>query len=371
VSGAGRKARQCAILMDETKTATHPPETEVTEPEGRFPPNGDAANGHHPQKARPAEWPTVRKLALKQLNRFMALEPKVLRGDNPDPLHDMRVASRRLQQILDLLYPKPRPNEVRGLRRKIRRSRRCLSDVRNCDVLIARVEKDLASRHASRREARQALLEFLRERRREYFDKALKRLGKTNLAVFYVELRRLLNPELNGSAPAFHAHHGAMDEEFTPALFYRRLAESLDRVWRAFESQLSLSRSDPRPEVVHGARVATKRLRYLIEVVHEFGVHGSQPNLIWLRGLQRLLGEWHDLEVLEQSMIEMVARPDFLREKLDLAMSAEKLIVRNRAAKKRMEAKYFEMATDTPEGLRLRDWVGYLVSSPSEAFAAA
>lgn len=357
--------------MDDTKPTTASAEIEVAEQPTTVPPNGDAPLEHVQPETRPDEWATVRKLAHKQLNRFMALEPKVLRGDDPDALHDMRVASRRLQQILDLIYPKPRPHGVRGLRRKIQRSRRCLSEVRNCDVLIERVEKDLASKRATRREARQALLQFLHERRGDNFEKALKKLGKVNLAVFYVELRRLISPELSSPSPAPHAHHASAAEELTPDLFYRRMGESLGVVWRAFESQLALSQSDPRPAVVHGARIATKRLRYLIEVIHEFGVHGSQPNLIWLRALQRLLGQWHDLEVLELSMIEMVARTDFLREHLDLAMGVEKLIVRNRVAKKKMEQKYFRMALDSPEAAHLKEWVGYLVSSPSEAFGAA
>lgn len=353
--------------MDDTKPITT--EIEVAGQQTTVPPNGNAPLEERLPEARPNEWATVRKLAHKQLNRFMALEPKVLRGDDPDSLHDMRVASRRLQQILDLLYPKPRSREVRRLRRSIRCSRRCLSDPRNCDVLIGRVEKDLASKRASRREAREALLHFLRERRAGSFKKAVKKLGKINLAVFYVELRRLLNPELNAPAPP--EHHGGGMEELTPALFYHRIGESLGNVWRGFESQLALSQSDPRPGVVHGARIATKRLRYLIEVIHEFGVQGSQPNLTWLRALQRLLGQWHDLEVLEQSMIEMVARPEFLREHLSLAMEVEKLIIRNRDAKKKMEAKYSRMAFDSPDAARLKDWVGYLVSSPSEAFGAA
>ena len=62
----------------------------------------------------------VRELALRQLNRFISYEAKVLKGDDADAIHDMRVASRRLQQVLDLLYPKPRPPELRRLRRQIR-----------------------------------------------------------------------------------------------------------------------------------------------------------------------------------------------------------------------------------------------------------
>jgi CHAD domain-containing protein len=321
------------------------------------------------QERKPLEWATVRKLALKQLNRFMALEPKVLRGDEPDALHDMRVASRRLQQILDLIYPKPRPHAIRGLRKKIQRSRRSLSEVRNCDVLIAHVERELAHKRATRREARQALLQFLLERRTANFEKALKKLGKINLAVFYVETRRTLGGVMS-APPLPHPRAASDGEELTPALLCRRLAESLTSVWDEFEAKQALSLNDPQPSAVHGARIATKRLRYLLEVVDAFDVPGSRENLVWLRSLQRLLGEWHDLEVLEQTMIEMVARPDFLRERLDLAMGVEKLILRNRDGKKKMQEKYFRMLTGSPESARLREWVNYLVSSPSEAFGA-
>lgn len=352
------------ISMDD-----HPHKAQIAEPEDLVPPdsNGPSAQTQEVSSELDA-WKKVRELALKQLDRFMTLEPKVLRGDDPDAIHDMRVASRRLQQILDLLYPKPRPHDIGNLRRKIRRSRRSLSTVRNCDVLLARVDKSLRSKRASRRDTWTAVHHYLRERRAQSFEKALRKLGKVNLAVFYVHLKRHLGPERNGaSAP----HHGAPAGEPSTAQFYERVGESLDRVWRAFESQVELSHSDPRPPVVHGVRIATKRLRYLIEVIAEFGVPGSAQSLAWLRELQGHLGDWHDLEVLEQMMIEMVARPDFLRDHLALAMEVERLIVRNRLVKKNFEEIYFRMTLDSADFQRLKDWTGYLLASPSAAFAAA
>jgi CHAD domain-containing protein len=335
------------------------------------PPNGDASPPDVASAPPRDEWIAVRQLAMRQLNRFMALEPKVLRGDNPDAIHDMRVASRRLQQILDLLYPKPRPRDLRALRRKIQRSRRCLSEVRNCDVLLAQTEKALASKRVSRRDTRVALRQYLSGRRAESFDKALSKLGRVNLAVFYLDLRCYLGPIEMGAPLSHQPHHPSPAVELTPALFYQRLGESLGRVWRAFESRLAFSRSDPRPPVIHSARIATKRLRYLIEVIAEFDVAGSEESLGWLRQLQRRLGEWHDLEVLEQMMIEMVARPDFLREQLEMAMGVEKLIARNRVLKRKLQERYFRMTLESPDLLRLKDWVGYLLSSPSAAFARA
>lgn len=321
---------------------------------------------------RPDEWSKVRELAMRQLDRFMSFEPKVLRGDDPDAIHDIRVASRRLQQVLDLVYPKPQAREIRRLRRRIQRCRRALGDVRNCDVLLQRVEGFVRRKRSARREAWTAVHHYLLARRSESFLKAIRKLSKVNLAVFYVHLKECLalvgSPQATGRHQ-LHGHLLPVFPEFGP--FPERVVQALEAVWAAFEDQIALSHRDPRIPVIHGVRVAAKRLRYLLEVVHEFDVAGSADALAWLRQLQQHLGEWHDLEVLEQIMIEMIARPDFLREHLLLVMQVEKLVLRNRDEKKEFEEKYFRMTEDSLETRRLKDWVGYLLESPSAAFAKA
>lgn len=308
-------------------------------------------------------WKKVRKLAMRQLDRFMSLEPKVLRGDDPDAIHDLRVASRRLQQVLDLLYPPPRPSEIRKLRRKIRRCRRVLGEVRNCDVQLARVERTLAGKRTARRESWEAVCHYLRQRRTDHFEKALKKLSKENLAVFYVHLKDHLVP--NGATPV--AGRLNLPEESGPEQFSERIGRSLESVWQGFETQIARSHDDPRVGVIHGVRIAAKRVRYLIEVIHEFDAPGSKTTLQWLRGLQTHLGNWHDAEVLEQVMIEMVARPEFLREHLPIAMGVEKLILRNRKGKESYREKYFAMTRDSADYEWNKEWVAGVVAAPAEA----
>lgn len=340
-------------LPSTSKATTHPGPHETEAPT------------EAPAEIEPREpWKRVRKLALKQLDRFMSLEPKVLRGDDPDSIHDLRVASRRLQQVLDLLYPPPRPAEIRKLRRKIRRSRGALGEVRNCDVELQRVEGILARKRAARREIWEAVRHYLRQRRAENFDKALRKLSRINLAIFYVHLKDHLT--LNGAGP--HAHQADPAATLTPEEFHARLAQSLDRVWQKFETQVAHSHRDAGVGVIHGVRIAAKRLRYLIEVIHAFDVPASDQALAWLRSLQKHLGNWHDREVLEQMMIEMVARPDFLRDQLDTAMGVERLILRNRAQKEGYQKKYFAMTLDSVEFEKVRDWVTDLLASPATAF---
>ncbi|MFB3920916.1 MAG: CHAD domain-containing protein [Terriglobia bacterium] len=309
-------------------------------------------------------WKKVRKLAIKQLDRFMSLEPKVLSGDSPDAIHDLRVASRRLQQVLDLIYPRPRPPEIRKLRCKIRRCRRVLGEVRNCDVQLARVERTLSAKRAARREAWDAVHHYIRQRRVEHFEKALKKISKVNMAVFYVHLKA----HLAGNVIAHAAAYLPVTEESGPEKFSERIGRSLETVWQALETQIAQSHGDPRAGVIHGVRIAAKRVRYLIEVVDAFDVSGSREALRWLRSLQTHLGNWHDVEVLEQMMIEMLARQEFLRDQLPIAMGIEKLILRNRKGKESFKEKYFAMTRDSGDYDRVKEWVSGMVAGPEKAF---
>ena len=76
------------------------------------------------------------------------------------------------------------------------------------------------------------------------------------------------------------------------------------------------------------------------------------------------------MEVLEQMMVAMIARPAFLRESLPLVMEIEKVILRNRKTKMGFQQKYFQMTRESWEWQRMKDWVSHLLASPSAAFAA-
>jgi len=313
------------------------------------------------------EWNKVRKLATRYLNRLMALEAKVLKGDDPDAIHDMRVASRRLQQVLDLIFPNPLPREARRLRRKIRRCRRALGDVRNCDVLLEHAERRLARRRNSDREAWTAVKQHLHERRTESFARTTRKLSRLNLAVFYMRTKAILDrlvpkTELGHVAPPLAHPDGAVLEPFP-----HRLAQALIGVWNEFEKQVSTSRSEATAASIHAARIAAKRLRYLLEVVSQLGMPGSSQALAWLRKVQQHLGDWHDMEVLEEMIIEMMARPQFLRDHLPLALVTGKLILRNRATKQGFRDKYFQMALNPPSHQEIKTWMEGFPAAPALA----
>jgi len=317
------------------------------------------------------EWNKVRKLAVRHLNRFVSLEPKVLKGDDPDAIHDMRVASRRLQQVLDLIFPTPQPREIRRLRRKIQRCRRALGDLRNCDVLLQQVEGRLTRKRCPDREAWTAVKQHLRERRSESFRRAIRKMGKVNFVVFQMRAKEILDrlkPTPNRD-PSLHPSVHPDRPVFEP--FPVRLTQALAGVWKDSEEKAAASHREKNPPSIHAARIAAKRLRYLLEVVNQFKIAGSSNALTWLKKIQQYLGDWHDMEVLEEMIIEMLAKPGFWRDQLPLALATGRLILRNRATKEGFTKKYFQMTGDSLQYQEVRNWAeGLLALTPSTISSA-
>jgi CHAD domain-containing protein len=149
------------------------------------------------------------------------------------------------------------------------------------------------------------------------------------------------------------------------------MKQALVGVWTEFEKQVAISHREGTAPTIHGARICAKQLRYLLEVVHQFGIRGSSEALAWLKKIQQHLGDWHDMEVLEEMIVEMVAKPEFLRNQLPLALATGKLILRNRTIKQRFKERYFRMTSDSPDYQQVKNWVAGLLAAPATAFNKA
>ncbi|HET9177580.1 MAG TPA: CHAD domain-containing protein [Terriglobia bacterium] len=329
------------------------------------------APGGEDNGARPGEWAQVFELARKHLDRCVALEPKVLHGDDPDAIHDLRVATRRLQQVIDLIHPSPHSGDIRKLYRGLKRCRSSLSEIRNYDVLLAKVDAALGRKRTARREAWEAIGEYLRGLRSVRMEKSLRKLAKANLSSIYVRLKEFLPSNgTSGDVPGNSSGNGA-ERHLEAEQFYERVADALKTVWAELEQQIARSRHERDASVLHHTRVAAKRARYLIEAVQACEAPGSREVLIWLRSLQSQLGHWHDRVVFEEYVLGMLADRDFLRDHLEMAIQIERLMMANRAAKSKLEKKYVELVRDRTGFLKAREWVRQMVDSPATLFAGS
>ncbi len=301
-----------------------------------------------------ASWKKLCGIALRGVDRMLSLELKILQNEDTKYIHDFRVAARRLEQALILLSPSPMPHANRRLRRTIKRSRRALSETRNCGVLIEWSKKQLARKQTAHRPAWELMQAYLRERQADARARGLRKLTKLNLAKVRLHLRETLQPPTQPVED---------DQAAPPEADYLvlRLTEELRKNWQRFEKELTDSQRSPDAECVHRARIATKRLRYLVEIMREFQTAGCDEVVAWLRGLQRWLGGWHDQHVLEQMMAEALARPPFLRSEFEAAWELMKLMRQNRRSLARFRNEYPGQGLVSQQGQRVASWVSGLI----------
>jgi CHAD domain-containing protein len=232
------------------------------------------------------------------------------------------------------------------------------------------VQGHLARKRCSHREAWTAVKQHLQARRSASFSRAIRKLSKVNMAVFYTRTKGILD-RLKPMPEQDHGSNSLVRPD-RPALepFPARLTPALVGAWREFEKQVASSHRETTAPSIHAARLCAKRLRYLLEVVNQLGIPGSSGALTWLKKIQQHLGDWHDMEVLEEMIIEMMAKREFLRDQLPLAMAIGKLILRNRIRKRGFREKYFQMTLDSPSYEGIKNWAKGL-AAPASTIASA
>jgi CHAD domain-containing protein len=242
------------------------------------------------------------ELGQKRLEKFASLFARVLIRDDPESIHDARVASRRLQQILRVLFPKPAPKKCRRLVRTLRRARRALGDCRNFDVMRELIQERIdAASNPVVRDAWDQLKVHLQEKHKRELIRARGELSQCDIVDFVNRTQMLL-----GSL--------ASPEEIEPIL-----TKSIARALEEWTEAVGGAKQSQAPEQIHALRIAVKRLRYRLELLAELGDSSAKAQGKTLRTLQDQLGRWHDHHVLMQLAGKFLGRSDFLFTHPDLS----------------------------------------------------
>ncbi|HYM07709.1 MAG TPA: CHAD domain-containing protein [Terriglobales bacterium] len=314
-------------------------------------------------KIEAGDWVKLRTLARRDIDKFLVLVPEVLRDEDHAAIHKIRVASRRIEQVLNLLYPKPRPKYVRNVLRNANRCRRALGEIRNCDALIALADEAIAGNDGSSVGAWKATKEYLQHRRTQKAPAIFKKIGRIKFALPYLRLKYELDGDGDGSSFETRLEKGMarLGKSWDFNLVHRRLTLALDRRWRTFEAAVEDSRLHPSEPVIHGVRIAAKRLRYLVEVFGSLEIAGSADALAWLKDLQRSIGQWHDLEILEKMMSKALTHRRYYHGRRALKAKIYELILVNRQIKRKSEAKFTEMTAKSLEYRKTSGWIANLL----------
>ena len=254
----------------------------------------------HPEEIGPQRDPTpvvagdtvaaaARKIVDRLLRQLRAHDPGTRLGDNPEELHDMRVATRRLRAAVQLLEAGFPSRSITTLRRDLRWLGDLLGRIRDLDVQLQRLQQDCQLAVAESIETLAGFRTHLEQQREVRRAAMLAGLDSER----YVRLLRRLEqfavsePEaapVNDAADTIsRAGRRAVRHAF------RRVEKRGDRIGKA-----------PEPTDLHAVRIRAKRLRYLLEFLREITGKPGRRLVKDLTRLQDLLGAYHDAVVAEE-----------------------------------------------------------------------
>jgi CHAD domain-containing protein len=250
---------------------------------GRIEPGGPVPLGLRVRAADPLA-AAARKVVAQQALKMRANTEGTVEDLDPEYLHDLRVATRRLRSALRLFGPALGPRRAESLRVELAWIGRLLGAVRDLDVFIAnlRVQEGRLGESAP---VAVLLARELEERRVPARETLISALSGRRYAAL---IRRL---EALGASPAPRTARGVAKlpvAQVGPAM-----------VQRANRRVLALGRSVTEtspPEQLHRLRILFKRLRYASEFFRE-AFDDLEPFIRAMVRFQDCLGEHQDAVV--------------------------------------------------------------------------
>jgi triphosphatase len=226
----------------------------------------------------------------KQCASFFWHEPGTRLGEDPEHLHDMRVASRRMRAALRLFRSALPPGEADGLRLRLQEVARALGAVRDLDVFIIQLGELSEKLVGADAGACEPLLRHLSRSRERARQRMMKLLDDSS----FVSLKRTLASRMRAGAVHETPEAGSSILTAGPVLI-RRCRR------RVLQSGRGLGPDSPAAGY-HELRIRGKRLRYALEFLE--GVYGPLArNLIEvLVEAQDQLGLLQDARVAVQAL---------------------------------------------------------------------
>jgi CHAD domain-containing protein len=224
-------------------------------------------------------------------------EPGTRTGEDPEELHHMRVATRRMRAALRVFDEHLDADVMRPLLKGLRRTGCTLGAVRDLDVFLEKTQRYLNALPDERKGELDPLLTVLHQRRGEARERLIAYLDGRRYARFTERFSEFLETPGAGVLPAVSVAGDPRPQLVSralPVVLYERAAA----VW-AFDEYLA----EPAPLVrYHRLRIAGKGLRYTLEFFEEVLGPPAHPLIDAVKGLQDHLGDLQDAVVSSNAL---------------------------------------------------------------------
>jgi triphosphatase len=240
------------------------------------------------------------EVALANLRRYLSVwhlhEPGARLGDNPQELHDLRVAGRRLDAILRQ-FRSALPASLLRIRPTLKKVLRALGDARDLDIALIDLEAFGHKLPESELENIEPLKQHLVSERDRARAQMLRVLDSASVQKNLQKLTSLL------AAPAAASQQSARDLALNVA------PEMIRRRYRKVRKGADLLTSDSSLEAYHEVRGQVKKLRYALEAVAVIYGKPADEMLRPLRRWQEMLGVQQDGAVASRRLKALAGAP--------------------------------------------------------------
>lgn len=204
-------------------------------------------------------------------------------GSDPEALHDMRVASRRLRAALDAFAPLYGGGAFRRAMRETKTLTRALGAVRDDDVLLDTLRTYAESVPQDEAAAVARFVERIAAGREAHRATLLHDLDALDAGGYAKRFGKAMEAPEKGKAGREHADDAG-----------RRIVAGQVAAFYALAPHIE---HPDHVEELHEMRIAAKRLRYALELFAEPLGAGTGPVLAAVREFQEIVGEIHDADV--------------------------------------------------------------------------
>lgn len=240
-----------------------------------------------------------RKTLAHYFARMLAEEDGVRQSTATDPIHDMRVATRRLRSALDTFEAYYHYKAIKSYVKTLRKVARALGTVRDLDVFRLKADKYAESLPEDSRSGLQGLLDDWKGQLDDARQTLIEVLDSRSYTEFVAEFAHFVTTPDKDAIKISHKERSMPHRvrHVAPRLIYQRY-----EVVRAYESVLDGASLD----TLHLLRIDAKRLRYILESFEEVLGPEAKKGIEAVKTMQDHLGDLQDARVAVALMGDFV-----------------------------------------------------------------
>jgi CHAD domain-containing protein len=253
-------------------------------------------------KATDSSDTALRKIIAAYYKDMTSSEDGTLKGEDPEALHDMRVATRRMRAALRVLGPYLHKDCPARMKRGLKEVAHSLGTVRDLDVLITNAQTFRNTLPEDSRPGVDGLIESWQANRAKARDLLADLLGSKDYKRFKSSVRKFIKQRDPGGptdALAGGELHPYQVRHIAPSAILGRYeaVRSFEALTPEAESATNANTSPSPIEQLHALRISGKYLRYTLEFFRDILPAEATDLIRDITTMQDQLGQLHDADV--------------------------------------------------------------------------